>query len=1009
MDPRAPVSLTRAVLASLTAYTPVNGCRAAALASPAASAPGSFIVASGFSKYYVMAAPPSGVPEDVNAFELVRADRPVKGFADVEWDPAEHALDVQHTIIEVCRYMADLMGVDAIADNGYSFRRELFEVMQSPGMKNGKAFESYHIVCRGDVRILPRDLPTFGAALAFRLTEVAKIPGAIVDKSVYNVPHLMRMLGQTKPEDTRVFAPFTWKIRMGGTKVDGRIVVTWKDQVCSNDVRDHLISTFGDEPDVRMWTVPEWAADLMRPARPTPAASAYHVYKDTPAFRSLVTKCFSLMSVARADASNDEWVQPGMAAFHVGNEIGDPDAFLPDWIALSRRSTKFEEGVCEKRWPSFGQRNGFNLGNIRNWAKEDNPEGYAEIKRDFGRLMRQEIEAAAELAAQNADDAVPETLAPVVVPEPDVTPAAVTPAAPMLNPFIKQYLGIVATSRIEVPAQYKNIGLILKGIAPTTLPLFLEWSQKGPAFNEDGIRARWDEWGEPHPTKHSLDALKKIAKNDNVETFRAIKADEENRAKRADAHASIASGKVHVACNENEAWPIFLKMIENDVRKSGGRVFVLQNDIWTENEKCVKDALISRCISANIQNVNKNGDLVAYSSKLPNAKHIIEVTMAKMPDSPNFADQLWKSTQGFLCFDDGIWDFRARNFLKYKEAPHVMSTLKIARKFPKRNPAKMAEVYERLIKPWFGDDERCRTALEITARAISGLVEENKAWVLEKGDRDCGKGGKTRMDEQAFGPYVWPVNAKSFMMQRGMGGDAAKGQSWMLDLEYRRMAYSQEVTRDVDDRSIKIDGNLIKQIASGGDMLLARKNRMDEVAFRIQAMLFMNVNDLPQVSPTDAFENVVALNFPHKFVAAPKMAEAPLPFYLLRDDTIKAYAAQPDVIDAYTWLVFDAFKDHALEPSAIVREDTERFIGRSNDDSQVIAKHLVFGGGNDDATAVELKELLRVSGANMSWDKLVDFIEKRGAKADKHILRDGSRTKRGYKYVRILGDGEIEE
>ena len=566
--------------------------------------------------------------------------------------------------------------------------------------------------------------------------------------------------------------------------------------------------------------------------------------------------------------------------------------------------------------------------------------------------------------------------------------------------FVGRYLATLSVTRIDDPVQSKNVGMILKGISPNALPLFLDWCKGGATFSDAVTRARWADW-EPNAAKHTLEALRKLSKADNAEAFKQVKKDESTK------HL-VEEGKVHIASDENEAWPIFLKMIEADVKKSGGRVFVKLADVWTEDKKKVKAALQSRCISANIKSVTSDGSLRSYSGCLNKANDIIETTLAKMPESPRFAAELWSSSQGYVCFNDGVYDMRAGVFGAYADFPRVMSTIKINRDFPRRDEAKMEEVRERLIRPWFGADERGDTYLAFVARAMSGLVEENKMWGVLMGERDCGKGGSTRMNEEAFGAYVNTINSKSFFMQNA-GGDAAKGLSWMLDSEFKRMSYTQEITVDVSNKNVKIDGNAIKGFASGGDSMLARRNFCDEVPFKVQAVLLMCCNDLPPITPNDALENHVMFKCPHKFMAADKMAAEPLPHYMPRDDLVKAYQAQDDVIDAYTWLVLDAFKPHALVMSAIVRADTNRYITNENCDMAVIARRLRFGGGGSDATTAELKEFLKTTGINMSWDKFVDVIEKRGAKYDKNITRDGSRSKRGHKFVEIVGEEEAEE
>ena len=61
--------------------------------------------------------------------------------------------------------------------------------------------------------------------------------------------------------------------------------------------------------------------------------------------------------------------------------------------------------------------------------------------------------------------------------------------------------------------------------------------------------------------------------------------------------------------------------------------------------------------------------------------------------------------------------------------------------------------------------------------------------------------------------------------------DPAKKQSWMIDFEFARLCYSNEITIDHNGEA-RLDGNQIKRFSSGGDELCARKNFKDETYFR---------------------------------------------------------------------------------------------------------------------------------------------------------------------------------
>ena len=364
MDPALPSPAPRAMMSHnlVGGWHSGTGCRARALSSPEASAPGAFILAVDHgggrcNRYGVLAAPPSGDPFDMHAYELVRDDLPIRPFADIEWgvdDFLPRVLDP----VDVIRMVWNA-GIAVLGDGCTP------QIMRASGvLPSGAVKESFHFVWP-DRRVSARDLPAFGDALATWLADRC-FPGRdIVDMSVYTLPHLMRMLNQTKVGDARTF-------------------VAYGDS--SSNVADHLIGVYDGS------AAPLWTAPAPAQATPTPSFIDVFIFDDTPVFRELVGQCVGLLNVARAD-DYDEWTRTGMCLYNVGDFMGDADAFLPLWDSFSRRSRKYEAGACERKWRSFGGRvNGLSLGSLRHWAGDDDADGYAPIKREFGRLMYKQLE-----------------------------------------------------------------------------------------------------------------------------------------------------------------------------------------------------------------------------------------------------------------------------------------------------------------------------------------------------------------------------------------------------------------------------------------------------------------------------------------------------------------------------------------------------------------------------------------------------------------------------------------
>ena len=88
----------------------------------------------------------------------------------------------------------------------------------------------------------------------------------------------------------------------------------------------------------------------------------------------VVKKLIDILSEQRTH-DYESWLRVGMCLYNI-NKVSN----LPLWIKFSKRSFKFEEGACEKKW--FGFKDmvaGPTMGSLRFWAEEDNYDKAKEI------------------------------------------------------------------------------------------------------------------------------------------------------------------------------------------------------------------------------------------------------------------------------------------------------------------------------------------------------------------------------------------------------------------------------------------------------------------------------------------------------------------------------------------------------------------------------------------------------------------------------------------------------
>jgi hypothetical protein len=247
------------------------------------------------------------------------------------------------------------------------------------------------------------------------------------------------------------------------------------------------------------------------------------------------------------------------------------------------------------------------------------------------------------------------------------------------------------------------------------------------------------------------------------------------------------------------------------------------------------------------------------------------------------------------------------------------------------------------------------------------------------------------------------INGDCFLMKKTKQ-EAAREISWAVDCEFTRQTYTNEIKIDPSDTSCKIDGNSLKKFQSGGDKLSARKLYVNERSFRVQSKLIMNLNDMPQVTPSDAVQTMLLIKFPFKFVSSEAMMdEQALPFFRQTDEVMKQYLMCADVIDAFTWLVFDAFEDHSVRPCAMVKKDTEAHQEDMGDPLKIFAQSFIAGGKEDYILMPDLEHLGATVG--MTKSKAKELVMKLvGAVYDKQIPIKGRGHAPGMRYVKHVQD-----
>ncbi|AYV79781.1 MAG: putative helicase [Faunusvirus sp.] len=97
-----------------------------------------------------------------------------------------------------------------------------------------------------------------------------------------------------------------------------------------------------------------------------------------------IAKVGKLIKLLSPDRYNhyDKWIELGWCLHNINNSL------LGTWIDFSKQSAKFVHGDCEKRWNKF-RNDGFNMGSLYKWARDDSPDGFSNFKSEELRVYIQ--------------------------------------------------------------------------------------------------------------------------------------------------------------------------------------------------------------------------------------------------------------------------------------------------------------------------------------------------------------------------------------------------------------------------------------------------------------------------------------------------------------------------------------------------------------------------------------------------------------------------------------------
>jgi hypothetical protein len=297
-----------------------------------------------------------------------------------------------------------------------------------------------------------------------------------------------------------------------------------------------------------------------------------------------------------------------------------------------------------------------------------------------------------------------------------------------------------------------------------------------------------------------------------------------------------------------------------------------------------------------VNTFNYSGNVKSTSDLITKLPHVIT-------RRDGFFQTRISSDVGKLLFTDGIYEFKSRTFTKGFD-PEVVFRYACPRAYPSvRDEVKVAYIKNKSFKEPFSNPEFARVLVHNLMRATIGDFKRKKM-VVGIGFTNSGKGMTTQLVQTAFGRLVGTFNGNSLLTRRD-GGESARELAWIQDLAYTRFSFSSEIRVDLDEKkSPTIDGNLLKGIVSGGDVIKTRKPYGQEVAVINKSTTFIFANDMPLIAPpSEVMERIQVTHWGYSYVNEPT-----LPYERKCDMEMGELYAQESYGDAFFHVMCDEYE-----------------------------------------------------------------------------------------------------
>lgn len=390
-------------------------------------------------------------------------------------------------------------------------------------------------------------------------------------------------------------------------------------------------------------------------------------------------------------------------------------------------------------------------------------------------------------------------------------------------------------------------------------------------------------------------------------------------------------GNVKICNTEVEASNYLFDILKDSFKSYKGRLFYLYNRVWIYDETTINDILLNYIMNSNIYKYNEQTKKnVPYAQNVSNAEKIRKALISKIR-MENIDNDLYlkfhQSTKAKICFNDGVLDFKTKTFTLWENIPAntIFTTTKINRNYNEyfNNPNRevINEITDKIFDSLFGD--KLDKALHFLSRALAGHSED-KRWATYLGNRNCGKGVIYTLLSGAYEGYVSTFELGNLLYSRKTEGleniDCSKKLYWLLDLEFVRLAVSQEIPDS--SSGLKVNSKMLKRITGGGDTIVARRNydRYDTY-FTLDTSIFGMGNSQLQCDSKDCDETKIEFSSVVQFKTQAEIdymkeqnrSDLEMKRYKVADADIKKKCETLEWKNAVIYLILENYKNLCVD------------------------------------------------------------------------------------------------